>query len=267
MGNQTKILSEVVDIDAWHEPLSIDKSSAVFVEVAFKEARIGGNDSDFPYTFKMKLKKALLSIKLEDPLEIDKSSIARSNQELEATISKIRTARNALEETSGGSIQITPSAIAAQLTTGSITKSDITEEDSIQIVQSLPAIAISSRPSTQREHFWAMEATFRPHMEGQPWDPLSPPRMHVKPLVKIGKLHPAISVQLTCAFEDVIIEDIQLKEINFKALAKEAVGWREREKVAIQHLKVLLMNAELEVSDLENRFENLVLAELFAYEN
>lgn len=71
------MLAEVLRLDAWHKPLRTDGgTSSVYVELSFEEGRLGG-DADLPFTFRVRLKRALLTIEVEEPLKIDRASIAR----------------------------------------------------------------------------------------------------------------------------------------------------------------------------------------------
>jgi hypothetical protein len=63
--NRTKVLGEVLSLDAWHEPFRCDgETSGVFVELSFHEGRLGGDDAAMPVTFKIELKRALLTVRL-----------------------------------------------------------------------------------------------------------------------------------------------------------------------------------------------------------
>ncbi len=84
MNNQKRVLAQVLSIDAWHGPIRTDGDvSAVHVELSFQQGRMGGDDPGFPFTFNIALKRALLTVRLEPPLKLDRNSVARqipSNQ-------------------------------------------------------------------------------------------------------------------------------------------------------------------------------------------
>lgn len=62
-NNRTRVLGEVLSLDAWHDPFRCNgETSGVFVELSFHEGRLGGEESNIPFTFKIELKRALLTV-------------------------------------------------------------------------------------------------------------------------------------------------------------------------------------------------------------
>lgn len=264
-NNRTRILSEIIALDAWHAPFRIDgNSSGVFVELSFQEGRIGGDNSAIPFTFKVSLKKALLTVTLESPLEIDRASIARSVPEAEIELTKIKTAKDLAEASLIGKAKISPAALHIALNGSAKTEASVSQEDQLRLVQTIPETMVTPRPRGSRGYSWEMEPSFRPNLRGQPWDPITAPRLKVKSLGKLQSIDPAIKVEIRCALEDLDISDIKKKQSGINGSIRNILYNEISEAAAIQHLKLILRDADLEAGELDNRFSGLILANVLA---
>jgi hypothetical protein len=263
--NRRRILAEALSIDAWHEPIKLNgTTSAVHVELSFHEGRLGGETEDFPFTFKVTLKKALLTIRVEKPLEIDKRSIARSVPEAQVELTRLRKARDTAQSQSGAAAGISPKAFALALRAESTSASEVAAEDELKVIQALPRTIVTPRPDGPRQYSWELEPTYQSALRGQPWDPVQAPRLRVKHIGARSALDPCINVEVRCALEDVHISDLQPKAFGIRETMKDAVFNRINEAAAIQHLKLVLREADLEPSRMDNRFSDILLASVLA---
>lgn len=263
--NRARILSEAVFIDAWHDRLKVDGStSAVHVDISFSEGRLGGDDADFPFTFRLALRRALMTIKLEPPLSIERRTIARSKPAAEAERTMILAARESAKASLTAKGRITPASIHIALGGAVQTEKEVTAEDKIKIVQAIPNIVVSPLPVDSRSYSWDMVPGYSDVLNGQPWDAAKEPRMFVKPSEPIGRIEPVISVRITCAMEDVEITDLVPKKNDLNERLRNIVHGENSMAAAIQYLKRILRDADLEPGLLDNRFADLVIADIVA---
>lgn len=266
-NNRIRVLSQVLSLDAWHEPFQTSGgSSAVFVEVSFSEGRIGGDSLDLPFTFKINLKRALLTVRLESPLQIDRSTIARSVPEAQAELTRIRVAKDLAEASLVGKAKLSPASLVVALNGEAKAHASVTQEDQLKLVQAIPETMVTPRPEGSSAYTWHLEPSYRPFLRGQPWDPVISPRLRVKNPSKALKIDPAISVQLSCALEDLDISDIEPKEKGLNGALRNILHNDISEAAAVQHLKLMLRDADLEAGLMDNRFSNLLIASVLAIE-
>lgn len=264
-SNRKRIFSNVVSLEAWHDPFQIDQfTSAVYVELAFSEGRIGGEDEDFPFTFRIALKRALVTVSVEQPLKIDRSSIARSIPESQAEMTKIMLARDKASQNLKAGIKMTPAALSAALNAELGSSRETSHEESIKLVQHVPQTLVSPRPIDAVSYAWEMTPSYGGILSGQPWHPVDAPRMSVKGSRKKKHVDPQIKVTVTCALEDILITDI-VPKMKSPFLSVERAFAPKPMAVAIQHLKSVLVEAELEPGAMDNRFSDLILALAVAY--
>ncbi|WP_374551930.1 hypothetical protein [Sphingobium yanoikuyae] len=261
--NRKRILSEALSLDAWHDPFQIGSSCGVYVELSFHEGRLGGDDPNIPFTFKLGIKRALLTIELENPLEIDRKSVARNIPEVSAELNKILEAKRSAEKKAGANLSLNPSDLHAS---GSI-KSENSRKESISIVQTIPETLVISRPENSRGYSWSMEPSWQNSLHGQPWNPIESPRLRTKPIKSLSAIPPSVKIIVSCALEDINISDLKLKKNGFGSRMSEIIYNEKNEAAAKQHLKLVLRDSDLEPGLLDNRFSNLILANILAIED
>lgn len=266
MGNNRKrILTEALSLDAWHDPFKLDGNKlGVFVEITFNEGRLGGNDTDLPFTFKLGLKRAILTIDLEEPLEIDRRSIARSIPENVAELSRVLGAKQKAQTQRSYGGSLTPAALHVSLSGKAHDETEVTHEDELRIIQTIPQTLVIPRPLNRHSYSWTMEPSWQPTLQGQPWNPVDPPRLKIKPINSLNAVMPAIRVNISCAFEDIHITDILPKGRNTSEIFKEMIFNEANVAAAKQHLKLVLRDADLEPGKLDNRFSSLIIASILA---
>lgn len=264
-NNRARVLSEVLSLDAWHDPLRVDgTTSAVYVELTFSEGRIGGNDSKIPFTFRLSLKRALLTINVEDSLSIDRASIARSIPSAQVELSKVLTAKQLAESSLVGKAKLSPAALHIALSGEAKRESAVSQEDQVRIVQTIPETIVTPKPNGNQSYSWDLQPSFNPTLQNQPWHPIDAPRLRIKPRGKLGKILPTVNVTVNCALEDIEISELKLKNDDLNSKIRNLVHKDVNEAAAIQHLKMTLAEADLEPSELDNRFSNLLIANVLA---
>ena len=252
-------------LEAWHEPVLIAENiAAVHVELAFSEARIGGEEADLPFTFKLALRRAVLTVTVDEPLRIDRRTIARSVPEAQVEYSRLKIAKDHVAEDVSLKGRISPSSMHLALQGQTSFDKEVTREDQLKLVQTLPETLVSPIPAGSQAYAWAMEPTFRETLAGQPWDPIESPRFQIKLPLDLPKIEPSIKIEVTCALEDIKISEIVAKNPGINQNIRNIVHNEVSEAAAIQHLKLILRDVELLPGKLDNRFSNLILADILA---
>jgi hypothetical protein len=264
-NNRTRVLAQVLSVDAWHKPFRLDSNTAaVHVELSFHEGRIGGDDPSFPFTFRIRLKKALLSIRLDAPLTIVRDSVARPLQRYDAEHTRVVSIKDATKTNGNLKASLNPPSVGLSAETGG--SNEVSKEEYVKLVQEIPPISVAPRPSGRHEYRWEMEPKHKAYLDGQPWNPISEPRLSVRLPSDKMKIDPAIKVFVSCALEDIEIDELVPKDTGFIDAMKNGIFNKINEAAAIQQLKITLKEAELEVSSLDDRFSHLIIADVLAVE-
>ncbi|WP_404714144.1 hypothetical protein [Sphingomonas sp. MMS24-J13] len=264
-SNNERVLAEVLSIDAWHEPLRCDgKTSAVHVELSFRNGRLGGDDKSFPFTFDLYLKRAVLTIRLEKPLELDRQSVARNIPKDNSEYTMVTGLKNKVQASAAFKGKLSPSSISASLDGSVSADNEATQEEKLKVIQRFPRIIATPRPGGSHEYSWCLEPFHEDYLTGQPWDPTEDPRLSVKSLGRILAIEPAIKVVVSCSLDDIHIDNLQLKNRTILNVAEDLIFGTVNEKAAIQHLKHVLKDMQLEAGLLEDRFSEMNIADILS---
>lgn len=265
--NRKRILAEALSVDAWHDPFKIDgTTSAVHVEVSFHEGRLGGNDPMIPFTFRIALRKALLTVKIEEPLSIKRSSVSRDIPETPAELTKILSAKQTARSSASLAGKLDPSSLSLALSGELMSGKEASKDQQLKVVQEIPKILAISRPRSPTEYAWELQPAYHEFLDGQPWDPIKSPRLEVRHPSVRQAIDPTIKVILSCALEDLSISSLEPKPQGAIEAIKNAAKGSISYAAAIQYLKRTLINADLEVGKFDNRFSDLWIADVLSQE-
>lgn len=268
MNNQRRFLAEVLTIDAWHDPIDAGNSTTkVHVELSFKRGRLGGGDHEFPFTFNLALKRAVLTVKLEQPLELDRNTVARQIPSTQAELTRITAARQTAKSSVGISGKVNPAAMVAALGAEFSRKGEHSKEDELRLIQQTPRIIAVPRPYGAHEYAWELIPGFEETLEGQPWNPVDEPRFALKNKNLDSRLERVIKVFVSCKVADIEISDLQLKKDSTAEKLKELAFNRMNEAAAIQHLKLTLRDMNLVAGSTDDRFAELVIADILSVQS
>lgn len=266
-NNRSRIFAEALSVDAWHDPFRIDGStSAVYVELSFQQGRLGGADPKIPFTFRVSLKRALLTIKVEQPLSIQTSSIARDIPQVPAELSRILAAKHVAKKNRLVKGSVNPATFSLGMSGSVGAESEASREDQLKVVQQVPRILVSSRPRSAQEYAWQLEPSYENYLEGQPWDPAEGPRLRVRHPSAKARIDPMIKISLSCALEDLEIDDLEPKPSSLLESLKQELFGEVSYASAVHYLKQVLVNSDLDVGRVDNRFSDLWLADVVSKE-
>ena len=268
MSNKRRVLAQVLSIDAWHSPITYDgKKFSVHVELSFRNGRIGGDDPDFPFTFNIALKRALLTLELEQPLAIDRASVARHIPADQAELTKILAARDEAKTNVNFTGKITPASLALSLSGNADQTQSQSREDQIKVVQQIPRVIAQPHPIGEREYAWELSPGHGMLLEGQPWDPVEQPRLSAR-YIGQGRpaIEPALKAFVSCKLEDIEITDLKLKDQSISGILKEMAFNRVNEAAAIQQLKLTLREMELQTGSLGDIYSEMTIADVIVSE-
>lgn len=208
----------------------------------------------------MRLRKAVISIKVEPPLQIVKRSIARGVPDSEIELTRYRKIREGVASSFAAKGGVNVKRFWLAMTGSTKRESDVTFEEEAKVMEKVPPILVRPQPGGDQEYRWELEPSFLSTLEGQPWHAIDAPRLAVKSREKV--LDPIMKVRVTCKREDLVIDNFELKDDVIDAKLAQFVYRDMNTSAAIQYIRRVLETADLEPGALDNRFSSLILADV-----
>ena len=265
-GNDNRIrsFSDVVSIDAWHQDLNDKCSRAdLHAHVVFGEAKLGG-EQESPVRFRLSIRRAEIVVVISEtePLGVDPASVTRDLLNVKGTRKVIRSV--ARQKSVGGAVGVKVSAkgasgeVSAKAAVGA--KSSASEVTTLS--EQVSVHIITQSKTTDGFYRWIVAMQDGGALSGAPWDGTAKPRLTIvdQRTHKRSNIPPSLRVEVRCSREDLIIEDLELKDESKWNMLRNAHGAGRRIAAAEGYLLDQLTKVGLEVSNISDKFGTLVLA-------
>ena len=267
-NNRSKTLSEIVSLEAWHDPFcKKNKSVDVHVDVAFLSGRLGGEDaSEVRFVLELRQAEIVVIIPPTEPARVQTTSVSRDAPLVDGRLvreKKFRTEKKIKIEgaAKGGAKGVSLSG-AAGAGIGAVQ----TDQLQAELTEAVRNMRILHSLGPDQQHRWNVSSiTNDQSLIGRPWDAAAAPRLKVidTRLDRERGLAPVVKVEVRCRREDLVISQIELKNCSGLELLKLGLG-RNKEAAAEAVIRSRLLEEGLLSGDIEDRFAVLTLASIEA---
>lgn len=266
--NRKRAFADVVSIDAWHAPFGKTETVDLHADVVFGEARVGGEEES-AVRFRLKVKRAevVVVIPETEPVGVVKSSVSRDAPEFEARYHKTIARNRHTQAKAASQLNITPAQVSPCVDVGAAAGASSTTDETIEISATVPLIMATMSKTPEGHYRWALKSIKDDQpLEGRPWDGTKQPRLKLVDLRKDRKsgLPPTVRLEVRCKREDLLIEDLTIKNETVWQAARQALGFENRMAAAESYIRDRLTEEGLEVLNLPDIFGQLTLASVTA---
>lgn len=267
MPNRRRILSDVVSLEAWHEPFSPGRVSAIYVDAVFLEGQLG-KELESPVRFTLKLRRAEIALVISpnEPLRVLHESVARDQSVKSARLKSQKTTASRSGSSAAANVRI-GSSTAAQVGASGFSGLSQEEQSVVEIDTSVRLILTTQSRTADGHYRWEVKAVHGGPLEGKPWNPLQEPRLSVRDSRTDEKhLEGSCYVEIRCRRVDLIIEGIELKDsYRFNFLSRRK---RHRNRMAAAEAYILgaLTSRNLGSDDIHEPFGEICLANILVEE-
>jgi hypothetical protein len=230
-------------------------------------ARIGGEEeSNVRFRLKVKRAEVVVIIPEMEPVGIDKLSVSQGTPQIHAQLNSTHKQKTHAKANAAFSGTLSPKKADAQLTLGLAGGGSVSSERTVEVAGEIPIMTVMLSRTPEGYYRWAIEPTTANYLDGRPWDRTQAPRMKLIDQRKHGlkDLPPAVSVEVRCRREDLIIDDITLKnKSRWEALTRRP-GFKNKMAAAESYIRDRLAQEGLAVSNFPDIFGELALASVMA---
>lgn len=267
-GNRGKVFAEIIAIDAWHKPFGSSRAKvSLHADVVFSTARLGG-EKESPVRFRLSLKRAEVVVIIPDtePIKINRASVAREKMRLKGNRVQIvaRSKKGAVKGRAAASIG--KKSVGAEMAASAQLDAESLLNDRIEFKEDVSSIIVKQSKTRDGHYRWELAALASRVLDGRAWDPVKEPRLNLRDL-RSDRSHgiaPVVRIVVRCLKEDLIIDDLQIKDETIWTKLQSSAGLRNKMAAAECYIRDRLTREGLEFGDLSDPFGQLTLAEVLA---
>jgi hypothetical protein len=262
-NNRIRAFSEVVTIDAWHEPFASNRPRAdLCAHVVFKLGRLGG-DSESPVRFKLGIKRAEIVLVRPDgeEIKIDRNSILRGTPK--AKIRKVTKLQkeHGLSAALGIGAEADEKGASVNVKTEAEIKALQSKVEDILLDEDLPHILVVQSLDGRDQYQWEVSPAITIALEGEPWE-------RDKAIVNLGDGRardsknppPAVRIECRCKREDLIIKDIDIKDQSILEKASTLVKRDKKMRAVEAYVRDRLVQEGLSFTNISDPYASVTLA-------
>lgn len=265
--NRKRAFADVVTIDAWHESFHGERTKVdLHADVVFGKARVGGETAS-PVRFRLSVRRAELVVVIPpfEPVSVDRSSVSRDNPDRQLRLTK--TMERSARGTAKGALSVSASnkRFSGAVSSDVSAQSDISRNTKLEVSATAQFFVTQSK-TPDGNYRWAIEPSTSTILEGRAWDPVKEPRLKLVDERKDRSkgLPPVVRVEVHCRREDLVIEDVRIKDESLWKKLKGRVGFANRLAAAEAYIRDRLRTEGLQVEDIHDEFGKLTLGSVSA---
>ncbi|WBT39182.1 hypothetical protein [Hyphomicrobium sp. DMF-1] len=266
-SNRLKAFADLVSVDAWHDAFKGKRKGVdLHADIVFGTARVG-QDTDVAITFRLSVTRADVVIVLPDgePIGVDPSSVRRDDPH--PTVKRTQT----FETKSEGAITAKVKAElgvepAASFAANAHVSSGVTNTEKLVATTTAPPVLVTLSTTADGSYRWTCTPLTGRKLQGRGWDAATEPCLKLLDGRKTEShlIAPTVRIEVGCLREDLIIEDLELKDPTIWETVRHRTGFKNRMAAAEAYIRNELMAHGLKVGALDQRFSPITLADVTA---
>ncbi|NVO26816.1 hypothetical protein HJ526_05255 [Donghicola sp. C2-DW-16] len=270
MSNTERIIDKLISLEAWHKPLEHECAKPLYVALSFSDARYSGG-LQMPVEFTVRLKRAQLVVVCDPGIDIPKSTKVRvypARQRSYKTISQSERTDTETQEfnrAAEATVSLNPSVKAVNDLRNSETKGGRSGEV-FEVAEDISQTVYMTYGGNRNEHLWNCHPNHEKYLHGIGHDGSSH-LMEIKAIKESRIEDLGVRVFLKCLADDIDIADITIKPSFAEKYLGKKSGKKDIERrlrLAREVIQEKLREAQLEVVELEPRFQEVILADVVA---
>ena len=269
LSNRRRAFADVVSIDAWTGDFANGTEVSFHADVVFGTARVGG-EPESPVRFRLSVRRAEVILVISDvePVKVDPKTVYRGTPEPEVKVTASE--ERSTSASAKGEIDMTLSSAGmdGKLTIGAGGQTSISANQKMEMASSVHSMNVKQSKNEEGYYRWEIRSTDQKALDGRPWNSSEPTARLVDQRSKGSiSIPPSVCVEVRCRREDLIIDDLMLKDENLMSKLQGKAGFKNRRAAAISYIRDELLKEGLYVGNIEDAFGQLTLGSAIAHES
>jgi hypothetical protein len=270
LDNRKRAFADVVSIDAWHDDFDGRRSKVdLHADVVFGTARVGG-EPESPIRFRLSVRRAEVVVVIPElePVSVVKKSVARDSPKFQGRLTE--TFEKKAKISGKGKVSASASHIGGSASASGEASAQADQSDSkrLEISTTVQLMIVTQSQTSEGDYRWLVTPTpgIGEILQGRPWDAVTRPRLKMADHRKDRSkgLPPIVRVEVQCRREDLVIENLHIKDESIWENVKSRMGFKNRLAAAEAYIRDRLYAEGLEVENIEDAFGRLTLGSVTA---
>lgn len=260
-SNRAKLLADIVSIDAWHAAFSEERAVVdLHIDVVFRTTRVGGESSS-PVRFTLSIKNAevILVIPENEPIDVLASSVKRHGTPTKV-VRETKTQSSANLQ-AGASIAVEGGAKFKGNIGGHAAKS--LEENIVSSQEILEMMCLTSK-TREGNYRWELRAVDGAALHGRGWQADESICKIKRREIYGSNIEPSIRVDVRCFRQDLIIDNLELKNEELWQRVNFGNASKKRLAAAEEYIKNRILEEGLQCVDVSEPYALMTIASVIA---
>jgi hypothetical protein len=266
--NRKRAFADVVSIDAWHDDFTDELSKVdLHADVVFGSARVGG-EPESPVRFRLGVRRAevVVVIPESEPVSVDRDSVSRDAPEYQGKLTEVveQTSQANVKGNVSGSISATGLSGSATVEAGA--QANVTSTKKLEVSATVQFMLVTQSKTAEGHYRWSVAARADEKLQGRPWDGAKQPRLRLvdKRKDRTKGIPPTVRVEVRCRREDLIIQDLGVKDEGLWEEVKSRVGFNNKLVAAESYIRDRLAEEGIVVRNIGELFSQITLGSVTA---
>jgi hypothetical protein len=269
LSNRKRAFADVVSIDAWMGDFTKGRRVSFHADVVFGTARVGGEAAS-PVRFRLSVKRAEVVLVISDfePVKVDPKAVFRGTPEPEGRVTATEERSTRANAKGEVGISISHGDMDAKAAIGAGAHTSISSQQKIEMASPVHSMHVKQSKNSEGYYRWEIKSDDEKALEGRPWNPSEPSaRLIDQRSSDSTSIPPSVRVEVRCRREDLIIEELELKDENLWQEVRRRAGFKKRFAAAVSYIRDQLLEEGLYVANIDDAFGQLTLGSAIAHDS
>jgi hypothetical protein len=201
-----------------------------------------------------------------EPVFVDRASVSRDSPDLQGRLTETKEQAIHASMKGGASGSLGPTGLAGSASLEANAEASIAASKKLEITSTISLMLVTQSRTVDGHYRWSVESQLGKILEGRPWDGSKQPRLKLIDQRKDRSrgIPPTVRVEVRCRREDLVIDDLEIKDQTLWETAKNKFGFKNRMAAAESYIRDRLTEEGLEVRNIDDIFAHLTLGSVTA---
>jgi hypothetical protein len=193
---------------------------------------------------------------------VDPKSVSRDSPEIEGRLTETFEEKSKVGSLAEGEATVSPVTASGRLKVQLEAGVSQSASKKLSFSGAARLMIVTQSQTDDDQYRWTVESRSQRPLAGRPWDAAKEPRLTLidRRKDKSKSIPPTVRVEVRCKREDIVIEDLEVKDETLWASVKARAGFHNRMAAAESYIRDRLTEEGLEVKNISDIFGELTLA-------